>query len=59
MAHYQVAEEMSLKVNLRIQGIPQDAVLEDQERMTKIQEVVESVVADSSEKGTFNKSSEE
>ena len=68
MAHYQVAEEMSLKVDLRIPGIPQDAELEDQERMTKIQEVVdkvrseyqtESVVADLSKKGKFKKSSEE
>ena len=49
----------SLKVDLRVQGIPEDAVLEDQGRMTKIQELVdklqseyqsESVIADVREK---------
>ena len=36
-------EENPFEVDLRIQGIRQDAVLEDQGRMTKIQEVVDKL----------------
>ena len=52
------------KVDLRIQRIPQDAVLEDHGRMTKIQELVdklrseyqaESIVADLGKKGKINR----
>ena len=32
-------EETAFQVDLRIQGVPQDAALEDQERLSKIQEV--------------------
>ena len=58
------AEENQFKVALRVQGIPQDAVLEDQGRMTQIQELVdklrseyqtESIVADLGKKGNFNR----
>ena len=38
-----VAEENAFKVDLRIQGIPQDAVREDQGRLTKIQELVKRI----------------
>ena len=61
-------EENPFKVDLRIQGIPQDAVLEDRERMSQIQDSVdklrteyqtESIIADLEKKGKFNRFSEE
>ena len=60
-------EEKFFQGDLRIQGVPKDAVLEDQERMFKIQEVVdkqrtgyktESIINDSGKKGTSNVFSE-
>ena len=63
-AHNQAAGDR----HLRIQGIPQDAVLEDQGRMTKIRELVktlrteyrtESVIADMSKTGELNRFSED
>ena len=63
-----VSKTQPFKVDFRIHGIPQDAVLEDQARTTEIQEQVdkllcehqtESVVADLSEKSKFNRFSEE
>ena len=36
-------EEHEYEVDFRIEGIPQDAVVEDQERMTKIQEKVDKL----------------
>ena len=41
---FPLAEENPFKVDLRIQGIPQNAVLEEQGRMTKIRELVNIVV---------------
>ena len=38
-----IVEGNSFKVDLRIQGIPQDGVLEDQGRMTVIQELVDKL----------------
>ena len=60
-------EENSFQVDRRIQGVPQDAVLEDQERMSKNQEVVdklrtgyqtESIMKDLGKKGKSNMFSE-
>ena len=62
------AEEDLLKIDLRVQGVRQSALLEDQGRMTKIRELVkalrteyrtESAMADSSETGEFNRFSED
>ena len=36
-------EENAFQVDLRIQGVPQDAALEDQERLSKIQEVADKL----------------
>ena len=41
---FPLAEENPFKVDLRIQGIPQNAALEDQGSMTKIRELVNIVV---------------
>ena len=38
-----LAEENPFKIDLRIQGIPEDALLEDQGRMTRIQELVDKL----------------
>ena len=62
------AEGNLFKIDLRIHGFSEDAVLEDQGRMTKIQEKVvklrtehrtESVIPDLSKTGEFNRFSEE
>ena len=61
-------EETAFQVDLRIQGVPQDAALEDQERLSKIQEVAdklrtghqtESIIGDLVKKGKFNRFSKE
>ena len=55
------------KINLRVQGVPQSAGLEDQGRLTKIRDLVktlrteyrtESVIADLSKTREFNRFSE-
>ena len=65
---FPLAEENPFKVDLRIQGIPQNTVLQDQRRMTKIRGLVnklrteyrtESVITDLNKTGEFNKLSEE
>ena len=38
-------EKREFKVDLRIEGIPPDAILEDQEKMTKIQKLVNKLRA--------------
>ena len=62
------AEGDPIKIDLRVQGVPQNAVLEDQGRVTKIQDLVqtprtqswtESVIADLKKTGDFNTFSEE
>ena len=40
-----VGEEHEFKVDLRIEGTPHDATLEDQERMTKIQKLADKLRA--------------
>ena len=60
-------EETQFKVDLRTQRIPQDAVIEDRERRSKIQELVdklptgcqtESIIKDLRKTGKFNGFSE-
>ena len=61
------AEGDLFKTDLRVQGVPQNAVLEDQGRVTRIQDLVhtvrtqyrtESVIVDLSETAEFNTFSE-
>ena len=61
-------EENPFKVDLRIQGVPQDAVIEDRERMSQIQELVDKlragyhtkpIIADLEKEGKSTRFSEE